>query len=210
MAVHLTRIYTRTGDDGTTGLADFTRVHKTDPRLVAYADCDETNASLGLVVALGNPAPQVVVVLARVQNELFDLGADLATPIVQNPAYPPLRVTQDYIDRLETDCDAFNADLTPLTSFILPGGTAAGALLHLARTVTRRAERSAWALRAADPERSNPLAARYLNRLSDLLFILARATNPAGDVLWIPGGERGPAADEPAAAGTPAAGTATE
>ena len=190
MAVHLTRIYTRTGDDGTTGLADFTRVAKTDPRLVAYADCDETNAALGVVMALGSPPDAIAKVVGRIQNELFDLGADLATPVVAEPEYPPLRVTQDYIDRLETDCDAFNADLTALTSFILPGGTPAGALLHVARTVARRAERSAWALRQADPDRSNPLAATYLNRLSDLLFILARSANPAGDVMWVPGGER--------------------
>lgn len=192
MAVHLTRIYTRTGDDGTTGLADFTRVAKTDPRLVAYADCDETNAALGVVMALGSPPDAIAKVVGRIQNELFDLGADLATPVVAEPEYPPLRVTQDYIDRLETDCDAFNADLTALTSFILPGGTPAGALLHVARTVARRAERSAWALRQADPDRSNPLAATYLNRLSDLLFILARSANPAGDVMWVPGGERPP------------------
>ncbi len=190
MAVHLTRIYTRTGDDGTTGLADFTRVAKTDPRLVAYADCDETNAALGVVMALGSPPDAIAKVVGRIQNELFDLGADLATPVVAEPEYPPLRVTQDYIDRLESDCDAFNADLTALTSFILPGGTPAGALLHVARTVARRAERSAWALRQADPDRSNPLAATYLNRLSDLLFILARSANPAGDVMWVPGGER--------------------
>ncbi len=190
MAVHLTRIYTRTGDDGTTGLADFTRVSKTDPRLVAYADCDETNATLGLVMALGAPAADVGDVIRRVQNELFDLGADLATPVVADPPYPPLRVTQDYIDRLETDCDRFNADLAELTSFILPGGTPAAALLHQARTVARRAERSAWALRQVDPDRSNPLAPTYLNRLSDLLFILARVANPDGDVMWIPGGDR--------------------
>jgi cob(I)alamin adenosyltransferase len=190
MAVHLTRIYTRTGDDGTTGLADFSRVFKTDPRLVAYADCDETNATLGLVMALGAPAPDLALVIRRVQNELFDLGADLATPVVAEPAYPPLRVTQDYIDRLEADCDRFNADLQELTSFILPGGTPAAALLHQARTVARRAERSAWALRQVDPDRTNPLAPTYLNRLSDLLFILARVANPDGDVMWIPGGER--------------------
>src|SRR6478609_7808625 len=190
MAVHLTQIYTRTGDDGTTGLADFSRVHKTDSRLVAYADCDETNATLGLVMALGSPSPEVAAVIGRIQNELFDLGADLATPIAPDPKYPPLRVTQPYIDRLEADCDSFNEALTPLTSFILPGGTAAAALLHLARTVARRAERSAWALRQVDPERSNPLAATYLNRLSDLLFILARVANPAGDVMWVPGGDR--------------------
>ncbi|WP_395725637.1 cob(I)yrinic acid a,c-diamide adenosyltransferase [Nakamurella sp.] len=192
MAVHLTRIYTRTGDDGTTGLADFSRVPKTDPRLVAYADCDETNAALGLVIAIGQPAEAVATVVRRVQNELFDLGADLATPMhPDRPAAPhELRITQDYIDRLERDCDTFNADLRPLKSFILPGGTGAAALLHVSRTVARRAERSAWALRSVDPDGSNPLAAAYLNRLSDLLFILARAANPDGDVLWVPGGQR--------------------
>ncbi len=192
MAVHLTRIYTRTGDDGTTGLADFSRVSKNDPRLVAYADCDETNATLGMVMAIGAPPEQLAGIIRRIQNELFDLGADLATPIpvsAPEPAYT-LRVTQDYIDRLENDCDELNAGLTELKSFILPGGTPAAALLHLARTVARRAERSAWALREADPDRSNPLAATYLNRLSDLLFILARVANPAGDVLWVPGGDR--------------------
>ena len=190
MAVHLTRIYTRTGDDGTTGLADFSRVAKTDPRLVAYADCDETNAALGLVQALGAPTADVAAVLVRVQNELFDVGADLATPVVDDPPHPPLRITQEYVDRLEADCDRFNEALEPLRSFILPGGTPAAALLHHARTVARRAERSAWALLAADPERTGPLTATYLNRLSDLLFILARVANPDGDVLWVPGGER--------------------
>jgi cob(I)alamin adenosyltransferase len=191
MAVHLTRIYTRTGDDGTTGLSDFSRVAKTDPRLVAYADCDETNAALGVVMALGAPAPLVAATIVRLQNELFDLGADLATPIAPDPQYPPLRVTQDYIDRLEADCDSFNAALSDLTSFILPGGTPAGALLHVARTISRRAERSAWALVAVDGERTNPLAPTYLNRLSDLLFILGRVANPDGDVQWVPGGDRG-------------------
>ena len=190
MAVHLTRIYTRTGDDGTTGLADFSRVAKTDPRLIAYADCDETNAALGVVLALGAPAAEVHAVLVRVQNELFDVGADLATPVIPDPPHPPLRITQDYVDRLEADCDRFNEGLAPLRSFILPGGTPAAALLHHARTVARRAERSAWALLAADPERTGPLTATYLNRLSDLLFILARVANPDGDVLWVPGGER--------------------
>jgi cob(I)alamin adenosyltransferase len=192
MAVHLTRIYTRTGDDGTTGLADFSRVRKTDPRLIAYADCDETNAALGVVLALGSPEDEVAGVLRRLQNELFDLGADLATPIRPDvePAAHELRITQDYVDRLEVDCDSFNERLRPLTSFILPGGTPVAALLQVARTVARRAERSAWALREIDPEGSNPLAATYLNRLSDLLFILSRVANPGGDVLWVPGGER--------------------
>ena len=190
MAVHLTRIYTRTGDDGTTGLSDFSRVAKTDPRLIAYADCDETNAALGVVMALGAPAPLVAATIVRLQNELFDLGADLATPIAPDPAYPPLRVTQDYVDRLEADCDSYNAALSDLKSFILPGGTPAGALLHVARTIARRAERSAWALMEVDADRTNPLAPMYLNRLSDLLFILGRVANPDGDVPWVPGGDR--------------------
>lgn len=190
MAVHLTRIYTRTGDDGTTGLSDFSRVAKTDPRLIAYADCDETNAALGVVMALGAPPPLVAATIVRLQNELFDLGADLATPITPDPQYPPLRVTQEYIDRLEADCDSFNAAPSDLKSFILPGGTPAGALLHVARTIARRAERSAWGLMAVDAERTNPLAPNYLNRLSDLLFILGRVANPDGDVQWVPGGDR--------------------
>ena len=126
--------------------------------------------------------------LRQVQNDLFDVGADLCTPIVPDPQYPPLRVTEDYVDRLEGWCDAFNADLPKLDSFILPGGTPGAAYLHVARTVTRRAERSVWALLEADPERTNPLTARYLNRLSDLLFILGRVANPDGDVLWRPVG----------------------
>jgi cob(I)alamin adenosyltransferase len=188
MAVHLTRIYTRTGDDGTTALGDMSRTSKTDPRLTAYADTDETNAAIGVVLALGAPRDDVRDVLRQVQNDLFDVGADLATPIVPDPKYPPLRVTQAYVDRLEAACDAFNEDLPKLDSFILPGGTAAAALLHVARTVARRAERNVWALLAVDGERTNPLTAQYLNRLSDLLFILSRVANPGGDVLWKPGG----------------------
>jgi len=194
MAVHLTQIYTRTGDDGTTGLSDFSRVSKTDPRLIAYADCDETNATIGMVLAIGRPQASIVTVLTRVQNELFDLGADLATPVVPErvpePQHPPLRIAQEYIDRLEADCDEFNSGLRTLDSFILPGGTGASALLHLARTVARRAERSAWVQIDRDPDGTNVLAATYLNRLSDLLFILARVANPGGDVKWVPGGDR--------------------
>ncbi len=186
MAVHLTRIYTRTGDDGTTGLSDFSRVHKTDPRLVAYADVDETNSAIGVALALGALHSELVDVLHQIQNDLFDVGADLCTPIVENPEYPPLRVTQPYIDRLESWCDEFNERLTKLDSFILPGGTPGAALLHVARTIARRAERAAWALIQADADRTNPLTAKYLNRLSDLLFILARVANPDGDVLWKP------------------------
>jgi cob(I)alamin adenosyltransferase len=190
MAVHLTRIYTRTGDDGTTALGDMSRVPKTDARVGAYAACDDANCALGVAIALGTlPAP-IRAVLTRVQNDLFDVGADLCTPVVANPEYPPLRVTADYVDRLEKWCDEFNAPLSKLDSFVLPGGTAGAALLHGARAAVRQAERAAWALREEDPERTNVEALHYLNRLSDLLFILARAANPDGDVLWKPGGER--------------------
>jgi len=188
MAVHLTRIYTRTGDDGTSGLSDFSRVDKSDPRLVAYADCDEANAAIGVAVALGQPDEQLLKVLLQVQNDLFDAGADLSTPAVENPAYPPLRITEPYIGRLEAWCDHYNEGLPALNSFILPGGTPLSALLHVARTVTRRAERSAWSAVKGYPETVSPLPAKYLNRLSDLLFILSRVANPAGDVLWQPGG----------------------
>jgi cob(I)alamin adenosyltransferase len=188
MAVHLTRIYTRTGDEGTTALGDMSRVRKTDPRVEAYADCDETNAAIGIALALGELRGPIADVLRQVQNDLFDLGADLSTPMVADPKHPPLRVTAAYVERLEAWCDEFNADLPELASFILPGGTPAAALLHQARTIARRAERRAWALREADPDGTNPIALRYLNRLSDLLFIFARAANPEGDVLWRPGG----------------------
>jgi cob(I)alamin adenosyltransferase len=190
MAVHLTRIYTRTGDDGTSGLGDFTRVPKTDPRLVAYADVDEANCALGVALALGSLEQRLVTVLRQVQNDLFDVGADLCTPITEDPQHPPLRINESYVTRLEGWCDEFNAPLPKLDSFILPGGTPAAALLHTARVVTRRAERSTWALLAVDDERTNALTARYLNRLSDLLFILCRVANPDGDVLWTPGGSR--------------------
>ncbi len=191
MAVHLTRIYTRTGDDGTTALGDMSRVRKTDPRVGAYADCDETNAAIGAALALGDVPEPMAAVLRTVQNDLFDVGADLCTPIVAEPAYAPLRVEAAYVERLEGWCDEFNAGLPTLASFILPGGTRAAALLHQARTLSRRAERSAWALADSRPPGGvNPEALHYLNRLSDLLFILARAANPEGDVLWKPGGER--------------------
>lgn len=188
MAVHLTRIYTRTGDDGTTGLSDFSRVSKNDPRLVAYADCDETNAAIGVAIALGSPPDKILTVLRQIQNDLFDAGADLSTPVVENPAYPPLRIAQTYIDRLEGWCDEFNEPLPALNSFVLPGGTPLSALLHVARTVARRAERSAWEAMAAHGDSISVLPAKYLNRLSDLLFILSRVANPDGDVLWKPGG----------------------
>jgi cob(I)alamin adenosyltransferase len=188
MAVHLTRIYTRTGDDGTTGLSDFSRVSKTDARLAAYADCDEANAAIGVAIAVGQPEQPIADVLRQIQNDLFDAGADLSTPLAENPKYPPLRVTQPYIDRLEKWCDDFNKGLQPLNSFVLPGGSPLSSLLHVARTVVRRAERSAWAAVEQHPSQVSALPPKYLNRLSDLLFILSRLANPDGDVLWQPGG----------------------
>jgi cob(I)alamin adenosyltransferase len=200
MAVHLTRIYTKTGDSGTTALGDMSRVRKTDPRLVAYADVDEANSAIGAALALGGLPAEIVELLRSVQNDLFDVGADLCTPVVPEPGPgsgaspgdmgPPLRVTDAQVERLEAACDDFNARLTKLDSFLLPGGTPGAALLHVARTVVRRAERSTWALLEADPDRTGEVPARYLNRLSDLLFILARTANPDGDVLWTPGANR--------------------
>ena len=187
--VRLTRIYTRAGDRGETSLGDGSRTSKLDPRIVAFGVVDELNAHIG--VALGNLSEDVVKVLVRVQNDLFDVGADLCAPIVEDPKYPPLRITEDYVTRLEGWCDEFNEGLPKLDSFILPGGTPGAAYLHVARTVARRAERSVWTLLEADPERTNPETARYLNRLSDLLFILARVANPGGDVLWEPGAHSG-------------------
>jgi cob(I)alamin adenosyltransferase len=190
MVVRINRVYTRVGDNGTTALGDGSRVPKTDPRLAAYADVDEANSVLGLAVAVGGLADEVVNVLRPVQNDLFDVGADLCSPVVPDPPYPPLRITEAYIERLEGWCDEFNERLPKLTSFILPGGAPGAAFLHQARTVARRAERSGWALVEADAEHTNALAVKYLNRLSDLLFILARLANPDGDVLWTPGGDR--------------------
>ncbi|GAA0462876.1 cob(I)yrinic acid a,c-diamide adenosyltransferase [Streptomyces stramineus] len=189
--VNLTRIYTRTGDTGTTALGDMSRTVKTDTRIAAYADANEANAAIGVAIALGQLPEEVVKVLVRIQNDLFDVGADLATPVTENPKYPPLRVEQSYIDKLEADCDRFLEDLEKLRSFILPGGTPGAALLHQACTVVRRAERSTWAALELHADIMNPLTATYLNRLSDLLFILARTANKElGDILWVPGGER--------------------
>jgi cob(I)alamin adenosyltransferase len=187
--VVLSRIYTRTGDDGSTSLSDMSRAAKTDPRLAAYADVEEANAHLGVAMSHGTLPGELVQVLERVQNELFDLGADLATPIKADPEFPPLRVEQTYVDRLEEQCDRFNAGLKPLRSFILPGGDPATAALHVARVTVRRAERTTWsALEAHDD--MNPLTARYLNRLSDLLFILCRVAHAGDEILWKPGGTR--------------------
>jgi cob(I)alamin adenosyltransferase len=194
--VNLTRIYTRTGDDGTTALGDFSRVRKTDSRLEAYADVDEANSAIGVVLALGDVSAEVAEVLRTVQNDLFDVGADLCTPVVEDPQVPPLRIDESYVEWLEGQCDRYNADLTPLRSFILPGGSPAAALLHVARTTVRRAERATWAALYDHGEDMNAMPATYLNRLSDLLFILCRHANrtPEGeveDVLWEPGRRQG-------------------
>ncbi|KQY54516.1 MULTISPECIES: cob(I)yrinic acid a,c-diamide adenosyltransferase [unclassified Nocardioides] len=189
--VNLTRIYTRTGDAGQTRLGDMSVASKNDLRLEAYATVDEANAVIGVALAQGDLDADVVAVLTTIQNDLFDVGADFCTPIVENPEYPPLRIEQDYIDRLEGWCDQFNEPLEKLRSFILNGGTVGAAHLHVARTVVRRAERSAWLAFAEHEATMNVLAIKYLNRLSDLLFILARHANREnGDVLWVPGGER--------------------
>ena len=206
--VNLTRIYTRTGDDGTTALGDFSRTRKTDPRLAAYADANEANAALGVALACGGLDEDVVSLLTRVQNDLFDVGADLCTPLAQSYEYPPLRVEQAWVDELEEACDTYLERVEKLRSFILPGGTAGSAHLHLALTIVRRAERSTWAaieVHGTEPGAAkgeggiNPLTATYLNRLSDLLFILARVANlPAGgDVLWQPGGGRAQRPEKP-------------
>jgi cob(I)alamin adenosyltransferase len=189
--VNLTRIYTRTGDSGTTALGDMSRTAKTDTRIAAYADANESNAAIGVALALGDLPEEIRTVLVRVQNDLFDVGADLATPVVEEPEFPPLRVEQSYIDKLEGDCDTFLEELEKLRSFILPGGTPGAALLHQACTVVRRAERSTWTALGEHGDLMNPLTATYLNRLSDLLFILARSANKAvGDQMWVPGENR--------------------
>lgn len=199
--VVLSRIYTRTGDGGNTRLSDMSLTRKTDPRVAAYGDVDEINSAIGIALTHREGMPGgIAAALDRVQNELFDLGADLSNPLAVDPKHPPLRITADAVDRLEHWCDRFGEDLPTLRSFILPGGTPAGAALHLARTICRRAERSAWTAMEAygtepgddtRPGGVNPVAVRYLNRLSDLLFICARAANGARDeVLWVPGGDR--------------------
>jgi len=185
--VRLTKIYTRGGDAGQTSLGDGSRVSKLDLRLAAYGTVDELNSALGVVLA-GDPPDETRAVLVRVQNELFDVGADLSVPVGREGR---LRVAQSQIDRLEADCDRFNARLPELRSFVLPGGTPEAAGLHVARTVCRRAERET--LRAAQEHDLDPLTGVYLNRLSDLLFVLARAANAAAgqdEPLWRPGNTR--------------------
>jgi cob(I)alamin adenosyltransferase len=200
--VKLTKIYTRTGDEGLTGLSDYTRVRKTDPRIEAYADVDEANSAIGLAMSLAKDEfnTQTVALVTRIQNELFDLGADLATPLHESYEYEPIRVPAQWIDDLEQAIDTHNAELPKLDSFILPGGTSLAAGLHLARTVVRRAERATWhaiethgvepSKKGADAGGINVLTAKYLNRLSDLLFVLARVANGGSDVKWEPSAKR--------------------
>lgn len=189
--VNLTRIYTKTGDDGTTSLGDMSRTSKNDPRLEAYATVDEANSQIGVVLALGEVPEEIATLLVRIQNDLFDVGADLCTPVVDEPAVEPLRVLESQVEFIEAAIDRFNGELEALRSFVLPGGTPAAALLHVARTVVRRAERCTWAAIHAFGAGVNPLTAKYLNRLSDLLFVLARYVNrEQGDVLWVPGKNR--------------------
>ncbi len=186
--VKLDKIYTRGGDKGQTSLGDGERVAKHDPRVAAYGTTDECNGILGL--SRQHTDGDADEMIARIQNDLFDLGADLCTPEQEDPKYPPLRMSPEQVTRLENEIDAMNAEIPPLTSFILPGGSAAAAWLHLARTVARRAEREMTA--TAETEDINPVAIQYINRLSDHLFVLARKLNDNGatDVLWVPGQNR--------------------
>lgn len=184
--VHLTRIYTKTGDDGTTSLGDMSRTSKTDTRLEAFATVDEANSYIGVaLIHISNS--DIRSLLLTIQNNMFDLGADLSTPVLDPQPTAALRITQEQIDYLETQIDKYNLDLEPLRSFVLPSGSPASSHLHVARTIVRRAEREAW--KAIDSFKAgvNPLTAKYLNRLSDLLFVLARFENQEqGEVLWIP------------------------
>jgi cob(I)alamin adenosyltransferase len=189
--VVLTKIYTRTGDDGTTGLGDGERLPKFHARIAAYGTVDEANSAIGVArQALTAADPLVDAMLGRIQNDMFDLGADLCVPDRGQPLpYTPLRITDGQVTRLEAEIDLMNAELRPLTSFVLPGGSPAAAALHLARTITRRAERHMVELTMMEGEPVNPAGLKYINRLSDLLFVASRYVNGkgAGDVLWKPG-----------------------
>ena len=190
--VKLNKIYTRTGDDGSTGLANGERRAKCDPRVEAYGDIDETNSAIGLARLSTAAWPELDAMLARIQNDLFDLGADLATPPSDKPlGYEPLRIVEAQTTRLEEEIDALNARLTPLHSFVLPGGSPAAAALHLARAISRRAERRMVALLLEGEPIGEP-ALHYINRLSDFLFVAARIANDDGaaDILWRPGQHR--------------------
>lgn len=191
--VKLNKIYTKTGDDGTTGLVSGPRRTKDDLRVEAYGTIDEANSAIGLARLHTSGLPELDAMLMSIQNDLFDLGADLATPDTgEPPAYEPLRIVETQVDRVERDIDQLNAALEPLKSFILPGGSPAAAHLHLARTIARRAERQMVALARTDGEIVSEAAMKYVNRLSDFLFVAARHANARGhaDVLWVPGKNR--------------------
>lgn len=191
--VKLNKIYTRTGDSGTTGLATGPRRSKADLRIESFGAVDEANAALGLALLHAGDQPDLAAMLTRIQNDLFDLGADLATPDTgEKPEWEPLRIVDAQVERLEREIDQLNADLSPLNSFILPGGSALSAHLHLARTIARRAERLMVALAGKGGEIVSPAALKYANRLSDFLFVAARHANGQGraDVLWVPGKNR--------------------
>ena len=190
--VVLNRIYTRKGDDGSTALVTGERLKKSDPRVEAYGTVDETNSIVGIARLHTGSFPELDAMLARIQNDLFDLGADLATPPKAELKWEPLRVVASQVERLEAEIDLLNADLEPLKSFVLPGGTAAAAHLHLARTVSRRAERLMVAMISDDPEAASRECLAYVNRLSDFFFVAARWVNDHGcsDVLWTPGANR--------------------
>ena len=188
--VKLNKIYTKTGDDGTTGLSDGSRVKKFELRPTAYGTVDELNSVLGLILNIlvrKNKEDYLVEMLKKIQNDLFDLGADLSTPLIKNPKFEPLRIKNVQVSYLENLIDKFNKQLKPLKSFVLPGGTEISSWLHFARTLTRRAER--YTCEVSSNEKINDLALIYLNRLSDLFFVLARVTNNNGedDILWVPG-----------------------
>jgi cob(I)alamin adenosyltransferase len=191
--VKLNKIYTKTGDGGTTGLASGPRRSKSDLRIESFGAVDEANAALGLAMLHAGDQTQLADMLTRIQNDLFDLGADLATPDTgEKPEWEPLRIVESQVERLETEIDLLNAELSPLNSFILPGGSALSAYLHLARTISRRAERLMVALKEKDGEIVSAAALKYVNRLSDFLFVAARYANDKGkaDVLWVPGKNR--------------------
>ena len=188
--VVISTVYTKTGDQGTTALGDGSRTSKNDARLEAFSTVDEANSSIGVALSMDIDA-DVKDVLLRIQNDMFDVGADLCTPVVDNPDYVPLRITEEQVTYLEKLIDKYNEPLSTLRTFVLPSGTPLAAQLHVARTVTRRAERETWNAIHAFGEGVNIVTAKYLNRLSDLLFVLSRHANrEVGDVLWVPGGNR--------------------
>jgi cob(I)alamin adenosyltransferase len=188
--VVISTVYTKTGDQGTTALGDGSRTSKNDARLEAFSTVDEANSSIGVALSMDIDA-DIKDVLLRIQNDMFDVGADLCTPVIDDPKYPPLRVTEEQVTRLENLIDQYNEPLSTLRTFVLPSGTPLAAQLHVARTVVRRAERQTWAAINAFGDGVSVTTAKYLNRLSDLLFVLSRHANrEIGDVLWIPGANR--------------------